>query len=429
MKLKLALTGAALLSCCASVWASAPQPFSEELYLDWNDLRGHLRDQGIDFRIGYLSETATNAQGGREELWRYTDQWTFATRLDLEKLFGLKEARFYVVITERNGHSLSADAGLHNLQEVQEIYGRDETWRWREFWYGHRFVDGILDWKIGRIPPGDDFASFPCMFMNLTFCGAPPGNIVGNYWFNSIPQWATRIKADITGFGYVELGAYELNPSYLLTRYAFDLGNPPGATGVLAPFEIGWLPTFGRLAGSYKFGGWYNSSTAPDVVDNAIGQPMAIDGGEPLMRHGQYGAYVNFQQRLTPREGPDSKRGLNVFLYGTYADRRTSVLDSQVAAGMFYTGLFAWRRADEIGFAVGETHVNSRIADVERLQGTQAPGPGGVQRSEWVAELFYNFHIAGWLDMRPNIQYVAQPGGYSNNTNDLIVGLKVAFNL
>jgi porin len=47
--------------------------------------------------------------------------------------------------------------------------------------------------------------------------------------------------------------------------------------------EIGWLPTFGgEFDGSYKFGGWYNSSSAPDVVENTNGRPLAIAGGEPL---------------------------------------------------------------------------------------------------------------------------------------------------
>ena len=430
MKLKLPLVGAALLGCCATAWAGAPQTFSEDLFLDWDDLRGLLREQGIDFRVGYVSETATNPQGGREQLWRYTDQWTFSTQLDLQKLFGLSQAQFAVVITDRNGKNLSGDAELQSLQQVQEVYGRGQTWRWTEFYFDQKYADGLLDWKIGRLPEGDDFAAFSCEFMNLTFCGSQPGNLVGSYWYNwPVSQWATRLKANIKGFGYVQVGAYEINPSYLLTRYALDLGSPPGATGVLAPFEIAWLPTFGKLAGSYKFGGWYNSSTAPDVVENTLGQPLAIDGGHPLMRHGQYGAYINFLQRLLTLGGADSKRGLSVFLNATYADRRTSTLDSQVALGMLYTGPFESRPGDEIGVGVGETHVNSRVADLERQENADGFGPVGVQTSEWVGEIFYNVHVFGWLDLRPNVQYVDQPGGVARNTNDVILGLKLAINL
>jgi porin len=430
MKIKLTLAGSALLACSASVWAGAPQTFGDELILDWDDLRAMLRDRGIDLRIGYVSETATNAQGGNEELWRYTDQWTFQTRLDLQKLFELNQAQFGMVITDRNGHSLSADAHLGNLQSVQQLYGRGQTWRWTEFWYDQKYANGLLDWKIGRLPEGDDFASFSCEFMNLTFCGAPPGNIVGTYWYNwPVSQWATRVKADVTGFGYVQLGAYEVNPSYLLTRYALDLGSPPGAAGVLLPLEMAWLPSFGGLAGTYKVGGWYSSSTVPDVVENADGQPVAIAGGQPLMRHGQYGAYLNFQQRLTAGVGTDSKRGLSVFANATYADRRTSTIDSQVAVGMLYQGPFAWRSADELGIAVGETHVNPRVADVERLQNARDYGLPAVQTSEWVAEAFYNIHVKGWLDLRPSVEDVVAPGGVARNANDLIVGLRLAINL
>jgi porin len=429
MKLKQTLAAAALVACCATSWAGAPQPFSEEI-LDWDDLRAALRDAGIDFRVGYVSETATNAQGGGEELWRYTDQWTFLTKFDLQKLLGLNQAQFVLVITDRNGRSLSADANLHSLQQVQELYGRGQTWRWTEFYYDQSYFGGKLEWRIGRLPAGDNFAGFSCEFMNLTFCGSPPGNLVGSYWYSwPVSQWATWVRGNFGGSFYVQAGAFEVNPSYLETRYALDLGSPPGATGVLAPFEIGWLPTFRGLAGSYKFGGWYSSTSAPDVVDNTAGQPLAIDGGEPLVRHGQYGAYVNFQQRVTAAAGTDSKRGLSVFLNATYADRRTSTFDSQIAAGLLYTGPFASRPADELGFAVGETHVNSRIADEERLQNFLGVQPVAVQTSEWVSEIFYNVHVAHWLDLRPNVQYVLHPGGTAANASDLIVGVRLAINL
>ena len=58
MKLKKAMVAAALLTCCEAAWVGAPQPFSDELFLDWNDLRDLLREQGFDFR---LTEAPPNA--------------------------------------------------------------------------------------------------------------------------------------------------------------------------------------------------------------------------------------------------------------------------------------------------------------------------------------------------------------------------------
>jgi porin len=414
-----------MLASTAAVQAGAPQPYSDDLSLDWDGVRSEWLDKGVDVRIGYVSETATNVQGGDRELVRYTDQFTFSAMLDLEKMLGLKQANFKLSITDRNGDDLSSDAHLQSLQQVQELYGRDQTWRWTQFWYQQKYLDGLVTWKIGRITEGEDFAAFSCEFMNLTFCGAPTGNIVGGYWYNwPVSQWATDVKISFKGQLYFQVGAFDVNSDYLLNKYSMDLWRPGSASGVLVPAEFGWVPTFGGLKGTYKFGAWYNSSTAPDVVENIYGQPQSIYGGPPLMRHGQYGAYVNFVQQLTTLN-----RGVSVFFNATYADRRTSTEDNQISAGVFYKGPFAARPTDELGFAIGRTHVNSRIADVETQLNDANPGSVGVQGSEYVGEFFYAFHINRWLDLRPNIQYVAQPGGIARNTDDVIVGLRVSINI
>lgn len=426
--LKRILFSTAAFACWSVARSGAPQPFSDDLTLDWNGFRSALREEGIDIRIGYESETATNPQGGEREGWAYTDQWTFMGTLDLDKLFGVHDALLRLTITDRNGRSLSADQNLHDLQQVQEVYGRGQTWRFTQFWYQQTYLDGKLDWKIGRITDGEDFAAFSCDFMNLTFCGSPVGNIAGSYWYNwPVSQWATRLKVLLPGSVYAQVGAFEVNPSYLETGNASGLGDPKGATGVLTPFEMGWLPKFGTLDGSYKLGGWYNSSKAQDVVKNTHGQPLAIDGGQPLMHNGQYGEYINFLQRLTSVAGAE-KRGLKVFLNATFADRQTSMIDNQVTVGLFYTGPFAQRPADEVGFALGSTHVNTRVAALQRLQNAAGLGSVPVQTSEYASEFYYGFDPWPWLDLRPNLQYVYQPGGTSRNAADLIVGLRLAIN-
>jgi len=51
-----------------------------------------------------------------------------------------------------------------------------------------------------------------------------------------------------------------------------------------------------------------------------------------------------------------------------------------------------------------------------------------VQSSEYVAEIFYGAALAPWIELRPNIQYVRHPGGTSQYTDDVIVGLKLSMN-
>lgn len=402
-----------------------------ELGIEWGGLRSALSDRGIDLHIGYVSETASNVQGGEAELWRYADQVSIAALLDLQKILGINQARFQITVTDRNGRNLSNDAHLGSLEEVQEIYGRGQTWHWTQFSYDQKYFGGRLDWKVGRLVSGEDFADFSCEFTNLALCGPPPGNIAINYWYNwPVSEWGTRLKANIREFGYVQLGAFEFNPRFLLTKNALNLGEPGGTTGVLAPFEMGWQPVFaGGRDGTYKVGGWYNSSRAPDVVENTRRQLLLLDGGQPRLHPGEYGEYVNFLQRLTARGLADSQRSLSVFLNATHVDRRTAPLDSQIAVGLLLTGPFAARAKDAVGLAVGRTHVNSRIAAAEGRANASGGDGRPVQSSEYVGEMFYSLQLAHWLQLRPDVEYVIQPGGNSHTTNDVIVALRLSVNL
>ena len=136
--------------CSAAAWAGAPQPFSDDLTLDWNGIRSDWFDKGIDFSIGYVSETATNVQGGDRELVRYTDQITFSARWISRSSSGLPANSGCHHRPERN--NLSSDANLQSLQQVQELYGRDQTWRWTQFWYEQKYLDGLVTGRSAESP-------------------------------------------------------------------------------------------------------------------------------------------------------------------------------------------------------------------------------------------------------------------------------------
>jgi porin len=413
-----------------ATWADDAPSFNDTLTGDWGGWRTRLWNEGLNFSVGYVSETASNIQGGTRTGVRYTDQWSFGATLDLNKLFQIHDAQFQFTITDRNGRNLSSDEHLGSLQQVQEVFGRGQTWRITQLWYDQTYFNNFLDWKIGRLTVGEDSATFACDFMNLTFCGAQPGNLVGNYWFNwPVSQWGTRLKAQIPDLGYAQFAAYEVNPAYLTRANAFNPGDPSGATGVLMPVEVAWLPTFGdaKLAGSYKVGAWYNTSTTPDVFENTQGQPLAVAGGQPRGRNGAYGLYLSFVQKLTNPSPTDPDQGLSAFFNATFADRRTAAQDSQIAIGVKYTGPFSFRPKDDIALAFGRTHVNSRVALGEELENDAGLGPVPVQGSEYAAELYYTIQATDWLALRPNIQYIHQPGGISQ-TDDVILGLKMSIN-
>ena len=394
---------------------------------DWGGLRTLLHDRGVDLQLTYFSEPAYNAAGGDEHLARYADQFTADATFDLEKLFSWRQAIFKITLTDRNGDNLSADANLHVLNEVQEVYGRGNILRLTELSFEQVLFNGLLDVKLGRLGVGGSFYNWSCEFMNLTFCGELPGNIVSTWYNWPVSQWGTRLRLRLNEDMKIEAGLYQINPRNLENRYGTSL-TFSGGIGWMIPLEFDWAPAFaaGLLPGTYRFGGWYDTSRQPDVLLAANGQPQVLNPTlPPLLRDGESGIYLNAQQQLTGH-GANS-RDLSVFFNWVEADHNTATVSELLSVGLFYTGPWRARPLDVLGFAVGRTRVNPRIAEGQRLTnsiGTLAK-PVPVQNAEYPFELFYNFNIRPWLSVSPVVQYISHPGGVSAYSDVVILGANI----
>lgn len=401
---------------------NAPPP---GLIGDWQEIRTRLGRRGIGLTARYASESGYNFAGGTRKLFRETGQFDVGTLLDLEKLIGLGGGAFQATVTWRRGYDLTQDAGLGTLQQVQEVYGRGQTVRVTQLWYEQK-IGPAVEIKLGRTNPGEDFAVFSCHFMNLSFCGAQPGNLNGSYWQNwPIGQWGARVRVDLPRDFYVQTAAYEINPRNLENH--FFIAHFKGATGVLVPVEGGWSRggDDGHV-GSYKIGGWIATEHGDDVFLDVNRRPIAITGMDPLRRDSRYGVYFTMQQQLTG-ESKDGKamNGLSMFANVTQADRRTSVTDNQVALGLFYKGLVPHVPGDVLGVGIARTNVNGRVAAGQRLD----PARPAVQGAEYAAEVYYSIHPADWLEMRPNLQYIHHPGGVAAADDVAVLGMKAAITL
>ncbi len=428
---------AALLVSGNVVRATEPSPQEPDrtrdvprLLGDWNGRRVWLQDRGLDLQLGYTGEFAFNATGGVRQQAAYADQYLAGATFDLERLAGFKGMTFQVTVTARTGRNLSDDVSLGTLQQAQEIYGRGQTLRLTQLWVNQRLFDGRFDWKVGRMTFDEDFASFPCEFENLTFCGAAPGNLVPGYIYNwPVSQWATRLRYNIDGIGYVQAGAYDVNPQYASTNDTLLPVFFNGSTGVLIPIELAWLPRLaGGLPGSYKIGAWYDTSTVNDVVSDINGNPYALTGLRPRRQQGRAGGYISIVQQLMSLAAWETRRGLSVFLNAVVASDRSSTTDNQVAAGLVYTGPFRSRPDDDVGFAVGMTRVNSRIGASQALANSLGLRPVAVQGAEFPFELHYTLRPVNGVVLRPSIQYVINPGGTGANPNALVFGFTTSIN-
>jgi porin len=401
----------------------AAQPPQEQQTLtgDWGGLRTRLSNEGVDISSGFKGEFAGNVFGGPPSKSAESGEFDIGATVDTRKLFGLIGGTIQTTITIREG--APPPGGL--LQQSEEVFGRGNIARLTQFWYQQKLFDDLLTLKFGRLPQGD-FNNFSCDFMNLTFCGAPGGNLVGNYWYNwPIAQWAGWARVNAGDFE-VMAGVYETNPQDLDLNFAPGLFQ--GATGVMGHAEIGWSPKFGPngLQGHYQVGVWDETSGGADVLIGVDGRPFAVSGLPAEHRSDRFGFYAQALQQITgsavynPDSGWKSVKGLSFFVNFVAADRATSVLDNQIAGGLSYAAPLDWRPNDTVAIAFGRTDYNSRAAAAILLA---TPGVA-VPHAEYPIEIYYAYQVQPWFTVRPDFQYIFQPGGYEHVANEVILGVR-----
>jgi porin len=136
-----------------------------------------------------------------------------------------------------------------------------------------------------------------------------------------------------------------------------------------------------------------------------------------LQNFNPFGVYINFQQQLT---GTETDPGTVVFLNVSQADQTTAAVDRQISLGTQYHGPFG-RHDDSVALALGWTDNNSYYANYISQQGQNLVVGSG---NEFDSELYYSYAPITALFLRPNLQYIMQPGGTTANSNAFVFGLK-----
>jgi porin len=404
---------------------------------DWGGKRTELSQQGYDFKLDTVVEMGSNLHGGynHDKATRYSDQFALGAHMDLQKILGWHDAEFQVTLTNRNGDNISndriGDPRTGTISSSQEVWGRGNVTRLTDLWYQQKFLDQKLSIKVGRFNEGEDFNTFPCDFQNLSFCGSQVGNWGGGIWYNwPISQWAMRVKYQLNPELFVQVGAFEQNPSNLENDNNFKLSGS-GTQGAVLPVELVWAPKVNGLPGEYRLGYYYSTADSTDVYKDSNGRYAALSGDEYAPSSSKHGMWLTLRQQVTS-QASDNSRGLSLFANGTLHDKKTNMIDNYVALGATYTGPFDARPKDDIGLAVGRIHVNPAYRKNINLQ-NQAnnvsdyndPAFLPVQDTEYNAELYYGVHVANWLTVRPNLQFIRHPGGVNQVDDALVAGLKI----
>ena len=388
------------------------------MFGDWNGKRTELAEKGVKFEANIATDTAYLADGGRDDHANPTvaSQLWLGTALDMEKLFGWDGVTVRAVVTARQGESTTVNdlqEGVPQLANVQANFGRgNQDSRLTELSIEKNFKEQGISVKVGRLGLGMDFNVMACDFQNNAFCAAQMGKWQGNIWMNTpVAQWGGRIKYQINPEVFTQVGVYEFNPDNGNGKaegqgWSLDTDH---ADGVTIPVEVVWKPKglVNGLPGSYRVGGMYNTADNPKNQKD-------IKTGKPEDR--TFAGWLAIEQQLTSTGV--GKQGLHSFANFTWHDRVTNKVDNSQQFGLKYVGLSNALPDDYVGLAVNRVHVNNRIIN-----------PLFNASAEYNVELNYSFNPAKWLMLRPNLQYVINPGSTNNVDDAFVIGLssKVIF--
>ncbi|WP_232313718.1 carbohydrate porin [Sphingobium sp. TCM1] len=381
----------------------AAAPVRETLTGDWGELRTGLKQAGVTVRVDYVGEAFTAVDGGQKRGSAYTQQLRAGLDFDMDHILGLSGGIMHVTLNDRRGVGISSDF-VGNRLPIQEAAGGNYT-RLSEFSYEQNIDNGRFNLRLGYFAMGNDLGGMllGCNLINAAFCAHPLSESGNSGWYNyPNARWGAavryRIRHDLT----LRAGVYQVNPRLNDPDNAFR-PFAGGTTGVLLPLELEYDPGIAAdsrvLPGHYKLGVYYDSSRT--------GRP----GGQGSLR-GRYGLYILADQMIM-RAGTGN-RGLSVFGQFTANPKASAQITHWYAAGLVKTGTFSDRDADSISIGIVHAQVNPRlrraaVVDEQNIPGSYTALPVG----ETAIELSYGIQLRSWLSIRPDVQYIIDPGAFA----------------
>ncbi|PNU06773.1 carbohydrate porin [Novosphingobium guangzhouense] len=395
----------------------APHP-RETLTGDWGGLRTSLKDAGVAVRADYVSETFSAVDGGERRGTAYVQQLRAGIDLDMDRIAGVEGGAIHVTLNDRRGIGISSDF-VGNRLPIQEAAGGYYT-RLSELSWEQNFDGGRLNMRAGFFAMGNDLGglSIGCNLVNAAFCAHPLSESGSTGWYNyPNARWGLAVRYKLRPDLIVRTGVYQTNPDLGLEKNAFR----PFAgktTGVVLPLELeydpGTAPGSHVLPGHYKLGFYYDTANA--ARQGAAGQVS-----------GRFGGYVLGDQMILRDRGGNKKRGLSIFGHFTANPEQSAQITRWYAGGLLKLGTFKGRDDDTIALGIIHAQVNERLRALHAELPDLTEGYTALPEGETAIELSYGIQVNRWLNIRPDIQYIVDPGAFTyTDTHDaLALGVQV----
>ena len=372
-----------------SAWVGA-QPGIEGTLGQSATILEALSRRGITLDISVIGDHSIVLEGGRHPRGSADRVLTQAGLIvDTEKALGLTGGTFAINYLGFHGEDGSIDTGDTQVYSNIDAAPFNALY---SLWYQQDLFDDQLAIKFGKMDANSDFAY---VRNGTAFINSSPGfspTIVG---FPSYPSPSTAVNVfwrDDRG-PYIGAGIYDgatQNGLNTGTRGPATLFGSPNATFYIG--ELGTRYLIGHEPGRIGVGYWHHSGR---FTDFATGRARRADGSYLVWDQGVY-------------SNPDNMTAVGVFVQYARTDDRISAIDTHVAGGAEFTGLLDGRPKDISGLMASYVSFSD-------AHGTQF-----VADYELAVEAFYGIRLVPWFEIKPDIQYIINPGG--RGVDDALVG-------
>jgi porin len=404
---------------------------------DLGGVRTLLGNYGITLGLQESSEVLGNVSGGVRQGAAYDGLTQMVLQMDTQRAFGLYGGTLNVSALQIHGRNLSAE-NLGTLQTASGIEADPATRLW-EVWYQQKFLsEDRMDIRIGQQSLDQEFmvTQNGSYFVNTMFGWPmlPSADLPGGGPAYPLSALGARLRVRPTDEITFLLGVFNGSPTSN-NQGDPQLSNPSGTSfpvngGALVIGELQYsYPSLGTmvdpvvgepLARVYKIGFWYDSESFADQRFDNTGMSLAnpASNGAALTHRGNFALYAVADQMLW-RSFSEPDRTINGFvrIMGTpLADRNP--ISFSINAGLTMHEPFLQRDDDTAGIGMGYTQVSSRAraldGDTTLFSGAAIPARGG----ETYLEATYQYQVAPWLQLQPDLQYVFNPGAGVANPNN-----------
>jgi porin len=369
-------------------------------------LSGVASAETFAWRADYQGDAFTVVDGGLTNGGSYVDLFAVGADGDLDAAFGWDGAVASVSIQRSNGGAPSGRIG--EAQAISSLEAGDDATRLFEAWIEAPL--GGVSIKAGLID------------LNSEFDSSEPRSLFLQSSQGIGPEFAGSGEAGPSIFPVSGLGvrARAQAGDWSFAFGAFD-GRPgdPDDPEAFTDFEIGGQDG-ALITTEAKY-------TADERLHLAVGlwgyttelERLPRDAADPGGRdQGSYGGYVGMDAPLPAPQG--EVRG---FVRIGASAARFNAVDTYLGAGMVWSGPFAARPNDTLGFSVASAGFS------DGAQFLVAEDGGKPADREHTFELTYNLLLADWFSLQPALVYVVSPGGREDIGDALALGARFAVSI